>query len=139
MDLKNQLMPSFAEEETEAQRREMLTTYTQLFHGLMGPGIQYLTPSSVLSTKELSPSSRFLPFHIFSSLFLKDVLPDVASKFSGCFQGSRLLLKPRAPSCRPFCHVLYNVYCAVTFFEDPFLSSRLKIAPAVGLASETSE
>ena len=69
---KNQLKPSFAEEVTEVQRSEVLSTSTQLFRGLMRPRIQLLTPSPGHPTKELSPSSQFLPLHIFSSPFLKE-------------------------------------------------------------------
>ena len=80
MDLKDQLPPSFAEEVTEAQRSEMFDTYTKLFSDLTGPGIQPLTPRPALhKTVEPFQSYFLLP------LFKRNVLPDAASQFPGCF------------------------------------------------------
>lgn len=129
-----QLTPSFKEEETEAQRSEMLVTYAKLSSDLTGPGVQPLTPSPALSTIQVNPSSpRFL-----LPLFKSNVLSDGAS-VSRRFQDSRPLWKP-GPLLRAFPRSL-RTRCAPCsrLFEASFLFSRLKIAPATVFASETSE
>lgn len=75
VDLKDQLTPSFADEETDTQRREMLVTYTKLFSDLTGAGIHPLTPRPVL--KPFQPVSS-TP-HFLLPLFQRNVLPDVTS------------------------------------------------------------
>lgn len=76
MDLNYQLTPSFQEEETEAQRSEILVTYTELLSDLPGPGIQPLGPRPVLSTEQLNPSSP----HLLLPLLKRNTLPDGASQ-----------------------------------------------------------
>lgn len=75
MDLKDQLTPSFADEETETQRREMLVTYTKLFSDLTAAGIHLLTPRPVF--KPFQPVSS-IPYFLLP-LFQRNVLPDVTS------------------------------------------------------------
>lgn len=140
MDLKNiNLCPQLQKRKQKFREVKVLATSTQLFRGLTRPGIQLLTPSPGHPTKQLSPSSQFLPFHIFSSPFLKEAWCRCSLEVSWLLLGQQASLEAKNPFRRAPLPRALNRALWVTIFEDSFPSSQLKIVPAISLALETSE
>lgn len=127
MDLKKiNLCPQLQKRKQKFREVKVLATSTQLFCGLMRPGMQLLTPSPGHPTKQLSPSSQFLPLHIFSSPFLKEAWCQMqprsflaASRTAGFSWSQEPFPAGPSATCSKPCTVSHNLW---RFF--PFISAQ---------------
>lgn len=140
-DLNTTRKPSFANEETEAQRDSMLVTVHTDLVLCRGDGIQCLTPP-VLSAQHRTakPLRPVSPLPAFSSCFLKEPRRQRWPLHPWLLLEQQASLKPEnLCSCLSIWCSLNLEHHAAVDFEDSLLSSLLKIAPAIPLAAETSE